>query len=255
MAEAEEYLRRCTAIRTDMNIEGKNPVKEALDSHVKISKICISKTAHDLQPIVDIAKKKRIRIDFADKSQLDRISQSGRHQGVIAIASDFEYCEVDDILRYAKDKGEKLFMLILDGIEDPHNLGSIIRVAECAGAHGIVIPSRRSVGVNATVLRTSAGAANHMKIASVNNVNDTIRMLKDNFINVYCADMQGMQLYDTQLKEDVAIVIGGEGSGVKQLTSKLCDSAISIPQFGKVNSLNASVACGIICYEVVRQRR
>ncbi len=255
MAEAEEYLRRCTAIRTDMNIEGKNPVKEALDSHVKISKICISKTAHDLQPIVDIAKKKRIRIDFADKSQLDRISQSGRHQGVIAIASDFEYCEVDDILRYAKDKGEKLFMLILDGIEDPHNLGSIIRVAECAGAHGIVIPSRRSVGVNATVLRTSAVAANHMKIASVNNVNDTIRMLKDNFINVYCADMQGMQLYDTHLKEDVAIVIGSEGSGVKQLTSKLCDSAISIPQFGKVNSLNASVACGIICYEVVRQRR
>lgn len=238
-----------------MNIEGKNPVKEALDSDVKISKICISKTAHDLQPLADAAKSKNIRVDFVDKSYLDRISQSSRHQGVIAIASDFEYCSVDDILQYAKSKDENLFMILLDGIEDPHNLGSIIRVAECAGAHGIVIPSRRSAGVNTTVLRTSAGSANHIRIASVGNINDTIRMLKDNFVNVYCADMQGQNVYDTPLSGDIAIVIGSEGFGVKQLTAKLCDKAISIPQYGKVNSLNASVACGIICYEVVRQRK
>lgn len=237
-----------------MNVEGKNPVKEALDSNVAISKICISKTAHDLQSIVDIARKKNIRVDFVDKAYLDRISESKRHQGVIAISKDFEYCSVDDILQYARAKGEKLFLLILDGIEDPHNLGSIIRVAECAGAHGIVIPSRRSVGVNATVLRTSAGAANHMRIASVVNINDTIRALKEDFVNVYCTDMNGKSIYDSHLEEDTAIVIGSEGFGVKQLTAKLCSSIVSIPQFGKVNSLNASVACGIICYEAVRQR-
>ncbi|MDE6211065.1 MAG: 23S rRNA (guanosine(2251)-2'-O)-methyltransferase RlmB [Clostridia bacterium] len=237
-----------------MNVEGKNPVKEALDSNVAISKICISKTAHDLQSIVDIARKKNIRVDFVDKAYLDRISESKRHQGVIAISKDFEYCSVDDILQYARAKGEKLFMLILDGIEDPHNLGSIIRVAECAGAHGIVIPSRRSVGVNATVLRTSAGAANHMRIANVVNINDTIRTLKEDFVNVYCADMNGKSIYDSHLEEDTAIVIGSEGFGVKQLTAKLCSDVLSIPQFGKVNSLNASVACGIICYEIVRQR-
>lgn len=237
-----------------MNIEGKNPVKEALNSNTAISKICISKTAHDMGVIVDIARKKGIRVDFVDKAYLDRISESKRHQGVIAIGKDFEYCSVEDILNYANSKGEKLFLIILDGIEDPHNLGSIIRVAECAGAHGIVLPSRRSVGVNATVLRTSAGSANHMRIASVTNINDTIRSLKDNFVNVYCADMNGKSVYDSHLKEDTAIVIGSEGFGVKQLTAKLCTDVLSIPQFGKVNSLNASVACGIICYEVVRQR-
>lgn len=237
-----------------MNIEGKNPVKEALDSDAEISKLCISKTAHDLQFIVDIARKKNIRVDFVDKAYLDRISESKRHQGVIAVSKAFEYCSVDDILNYAEAKSEKLFLIILDGIEDPHNLGSIIRVAECAGAHGIVIPSRRSVDVNATVLRTSAGAANHMRIANVTNINDTIRALKEDFVNVYCADMDGKSIYESHLDEDTAIVIGSEGFGVKQLTAKLCDSALSIPQFGKVNSLNASVACGIICYEVVRQR-
>ena len=157
-----------------MNIEGKNPVKEALDSNTAISKICISKTARDLQSIIDIARKKNIRVDFVDKAYLDRISESKRHQGVIALSKDFEYCSLDDILEYAKSKGEKLFLIILDGIEDPHNLGSIIRVAECVGAHGIVLPTRRSAGVNATVLRASAGAANHMRIASVTNINDTI---------------------------------------------------------------------------------
>lgn len=237
-----------------MKIEGRNPVAEAFDSGIKISRIYVSKTAHDLQPLIDKAKKLNIRIDFADKPYLDKISESKRHQGIIAISEEYGYATLDDIMNTAKQKGEPLFVILLDGIEDPHNLGSIIRVAECSGAHGVVIPSRRSACVNATVLRTSAGAANHLKVAMVGNINDAIRTLKDNFVNVYCADMQGTTLYDCRFKEDVAIVIGNEGEGVKALTKKLCDGVVSIPQFGKVNSLNASVACGIICYEVVRQR-
>lgn len=237
-----------------MNIEGKNPVKEALDSDKKISKIYVSKTAHDLQPIIDGAKAKGIRIDFVDKFYLDKISESKRHQGVIAISEDFKYSSVEEIVAFAKSKNQPLFMIILDGIEDPHNLGSILRAAECMGAHGVVIPSRRSAVVNATVLRTSAGSANHIKVAMVGNINDTIRYLTDNFVNVYSADMQGAPIEKSRLDSDLAIVIGNEGSGVKALTKKLCSDVISIPQYGKVNSLNASVACGIICYEVTRQR-
>lgn len=237
-----------------MNIEGKNPVKEALDSDKKISKICVAKTAHDLQSIVDSAKAKGIRVDFVDKVVLDKMSESKRHQGVIAIAEDFKYSSVEEILALAKGKNQPLFMIILDGIEDPHNLGSILRVAECMGAHGVVIPSRRSAVVNATVLRTSAGSANHIKVAMVGNINDTIRYLTDNFVNVYCADMQGTSIEKSRLDGDLAIVIGNEGNGVKALTKKLCNGVISIPQYGKVNSLNASVACGIICYEITRQR-
>ncbi len=254
MREAEGSPLLCTATKTDMNIEGKNPVKEALDSDKKISKLYVSKTAHDLQPIVNAARSAHIRVDFVDKSVLDKMSESKRHQGVIAIAEDYAYCSVEDILALAKSKNEKLFMLILDGIEDPHNLGSILRVAECMGAHGVVIPSRRSASVNATVLRTSAGAANHIKVAMAGNINDTIRLLTDSFINVYAADMNGKEITSCRLDEDIAIVIGNEGSGVKPLTQKLCSGTLSIPQYGKVNSLNASVACGIICYETVRQR-
>lgn len=237
-----------------MKIEGRNPITEALDSDVRISRIYVSKTAHDLQPLIDKAKSKNIRIDFVDRAFLDKTSESKRHQGIIAVSEEYRYSTLEEIQKTAKDRGEKLFVLILDSIEDPHNLGSIIRVAECAGAHGIVIPSRRSASVNATVLRTSAGAANHIKVAMVGNINDAIRKLKEDFVSVYCADMQGTDLYDCRFDEDVAIVIGNEGEGVKALTAKLCDRVASIPQFGKVNSLNASVACGIICYEVVRQR-
>lgn len=237
-----------------MNIEGKNPVKEALDSDKEISKICICKTSRDLQSIIDTAKAKSIRVDFVDKFYLDKISESKRHQGVIAIANDFSYSSVEDIIAFAKSKNQPLFMIILDGIEDPHNLGSILRVAECMGAHGVVIPSRRSAAINATVLRTSAGSANHIRVAMVGNINDTIRSLADNFVNVYAADMQGATLEQSKLDKDLAVVIGNEGNGVKALTKKLCNGVISIPQYGKVNSLNASVACGIICYEITRQR-
>ena len=146
------------------------------------------------------------------------------------------------------------FLLVLDGVEDPHNLGSILRVAECAGVDGVIIPARRSASVNATVIRVSAGAAAHVKVAKVGNVNDAIRRLKEEFFKVYCADMGGESMYDADFSGAIALVIGGEGSGVSRLTAKLCDKALSIPQFGKVNSLNASVACGVLCYEAIRAR-
>ncbi len=237
-----------------MQIEGKNPVKEALDSDIEISKLYVAKNMHDLQPIINKAKAKRIRLNFVDRNELDKLSETGRHQGLVAICEDFKYTPLAKILDNAKAKNHDLFLIILDGIVDPHNLGSIVRVAECCGADGIVIPSRRAVGVTPTVQRVAAGATSHLPIAMVGNINDTIRELKDNFVNIVCADMDGENLYDAHLTGDVALVVGSEGEGVKALTKKLCDTTVSIPQFGKVNSLNASVACGIICYEIVRQR-
>lgn len=233
---------------------GKNAVRELLDSDNKINRLYVLKGAHDLDKIVEGARGKGARVEFCEKRTLDKLAGELRHQGVIAETQDFAYCTLEDILEKARNKGEKAFILLLDGIEDPHNLGSIIRVAECAGAHGVVIPSRRSACVNETVIRISAGAANHVAVARVGNINDAIRKLKDEFVNVYCADMGGESIYDMHFNEDTAIVIGSEGFGVKELTSRLCDKTIAIPQNGKVNSLNASVACGIICYEVVRQR-
>lgn len=237
-----------------MLIEGRNPVKEALSGDNGISKLYIQKGIHDTESIIALANKNKIRINFADKSVMDKLSTSGKHQGLIAVAEDFKYSSIEEITDYAAKKNEKLFLLILDGIEDPHNLGSILRVAECAGVHGVVIPNRRAVSVNETVVKVSAGASSFIKVAMVTNINDLIRKLKDNFVNVVCADMDGGSMYDTSLTGDTAIVIGGEGNGVKQLTRKLCDSVISIPQYGKINSLNASVATGIIAYEAVRQR-
>lgn len=233
---------------------GKNAVKELFASGKKIERLYVLKGAHDLGFFIDSAKERKIRVDFCDKKQMDKLGGDLRHQGVIALTEDFRYGTIEDIYDKAKQKGEKLFVVLLDGVEDPHNLGSILRVAECAGAHGVIIPERRSAAVNETVVRISAGAANHIIVAKVGNINDAIRKLKDDFVNVYCADMGGESVYDQHLCEDTAIVIGSEGFGVKELTSKLCDKAVSLPQLGKVNSLNASVACGIICYEVVRQR-
>ena len=233
---------------------GKNAVRELLDSDKKIEKLYVLKGAHDLDKLVEGARRKGARVEFCDKHALDRLADGLRHQGVIAESADFAYCSVDDLLSIARQRGEKAFIVILDGIEDPHNLGSILGVAECAGAHGVVIPSRRSASVNETVIRISAGAANHIAVAKVGNVNDAIRRLKDEFVNVYCADMDGDSVYDAHFQDDTAIVIGSEGFGVKELTAKLCDGKVALPQRGKVNSLNASVACGIICYEVVRQR-
>lgn len=237
-----------------MIIEGRNGVRECLNAGSGVSRLYVQKGLHGFEDIVEKAKSAGARIVFCDKRELDKMSESGKHHGVMAVVEEFRYCTVDDIIAGAREKGEKLFMLILDGIEDPHNLGSIIRVAECAGVHGIVIPRRRAVGVNGTVVKVSAGAAAYVKVAAVTNVNDTIRQLKEDFVNVYCTDMQGESIYSADMCKDVALVIGNEGDGVKPLTAKLCDKAVSLPQAGKINSLNASVACGIACYEVVRQR-
>ena len=223
-------------------------------SDQNISKIYIQSNHHDTKDIIAMAKKRGIRVDLVEKSVLDKMSDTGRHQGLIAIVENYQYHTVEEIMASAKAKGEPLLMLLLDGIEDPHNLGSIIRVAECAGVHGIVIPSRRAVGVNDTVVKVSAGAASHMMVAKVGNINDTIRMLHDNFVNIFALDMDGKDIYASHLTGDTALVVGSEGFGVKSLTRKLCDGAISLPQFGKVNSLNASVATGIAVYEAVRQR-
>lgn len=237
-----------------MVIEGRNSIREALAAGTAIGRLYVQKGLHGMEDIVDKAKSKGARVVFCDKKELDKLSDSGAHRGIIAVVEDYKYSTLEEIRALAKAKGEKLFLLILDGIEDPHNLGSILRAAECAGAHGIVIPKRRAVGVNGTVVKVSSGAAQHVKVAAVNNVNDTIRMLKQDFVKVYCADMKGDVMYDVDMTDDTAIVIGSEGFGVKALTSSLCDRAVSIPQSGKVNSLNASVACGILCYELIRQR-
>ena len=236
-----------------MQIEGRNPIKEALQSeNTTITKLCVQKGAHDLQAVIDEARKLGIRIEFLDKVKLDKMSETKHHQGLIAFAENFKYSTVEEILSSKHNKD--LFLLLLDNIEDPHNLGSIIRVAECLGVDGIVIPNKRAASVNSTVIKVSAGATSYVKVAMVNNINDVIRELKENFVTVCCADMGGETIYNAHLPGDIAVVFGNEGDGVKHLTKSLCDKTIAIPQFGKVNSLNASVACGIICSEIVRQR-
>ncbi len=236
-----------------MLIEGRNATKEALQSDTTVEKVMIVKGQVDstLKYIVSLAKDQKIRVDYVDRVVLDKLSQTGKHQGVIAFTTEFKYSSLDEIL---ESKADNRLILILDGIEDPHNLGSIIRVAECHGVDGIVIPKLRSASVNETVIRTSAGATQHMKIAKVTNINDTIRELKDAFFNVVGLDMDGIPLADYHLTGDLALVVGNEGSGIKQLTAKLCDSMVSIPMFGKVSSLNASVATGIALYECRKQR-
>jgi 23S rRNA (guanosine2251-2'-O)-methyltransferase len=238
-----------------MIIEGKNNITEAIASGKNIDKLYVLKgyTDKSVQAIIDAARDKNARIVFLSKEALDSLTPN-KHQNVVAEVSDYEYSSVEDILAVAREKAEKVFILVLDGMEDPHNLGSVIRTAETAGVHGIIIPKVRAVGVNDTAIRVSSGAIHHVKIARVTNVNDAIRKLKDNFINIFAADMSGESIYGTDLNVDLAIVIGGEGLGVKPLTLKLADKALSIPVRGKVNSLNASVAAGVAAYEVVRQR-
>lgn len=236
-----------------MLIEGRNAVKEALNSEATVEKMLVTNGQADntLKMIIAMAKKKGVRVVFTDKQILDKTSETGKHQGVICYATDFKYSDLDDILA---SKPDNRLILILDEIEDPHNLGSIIRVAECMGVDGIVIPKQRSATVNETVIKTSAGATQYMKIAKVTNINDTIRELKDNFFNVYGLDMDGVALADAHLTGDLALVVGNEGRGIKQLTGKLCDGMVSIPMKGNVSSLNASVATGIALYGCFIQR-
>lgn len=238
-----------------MIIEGRNAVREALQSDTTIDKIVVAKGLHDgsLGMLVERAKQRNIRVVFVDKAVLDRESVTHHHQGIMAYTTEFRYCTLEDIL--AARRGERHFILVLDEIEDPHNFGSIVRVAECMGVDGIVIGARRQVPVNETVIKTSAGATQHMRIAKVGNINDAIRMLRDQFITVLALDMEGTPLADSHLEGDIALVVGNEGKGVKVLTRKLCDGAVSIPMYGQVESLNASVATGIALYEATRKNR
>jgi len=239
-----------------MKIEGRNAVSEAILAGTTIDRLLVEKGLKDVgaNKIIESAKSRGIKIFFRDKVALDRESVTSRHQGFIAEVTDFKYSELDDILAYAEKKGEPPFLIILDGVEDPHNLGSVLRVAECAGVHGVVIPRHRAVSVNETVIKVSSGASAHIRVAKVANINDAIDELKKRNVWVYAADMGGGNLYEARLAGAAAFVIGGEGKGIKKLTREKCDAAVSIPMFGKVNSLNASVAAGVVIYEYVRQK-
>ena len=237
-----------------MKIEGRNAVSEAVKSGKTIDRVLVKNGLRDdaSQSLIREIKNKGIKIHFADKITLDGESPSGRHQGFIAFVSDFKYSEIEDIL--ASKKGEYPFIVVLDGVEDPHNLGSIIRVCECAGVDGLIIGKHRSAAVTDTVMRISEGSANHLKIAKAVNINSAIETLKKNGIWVYAVELKGENLYTSDLTGAVALVIGGEDTGVNKLTREKCDKTLTIPMFGKVNSLNASVACGVAVFEAVRQR-
>ena len=239
-------------------VEGRNAVLELLESGKDINKIFIQagEKHGSITKVLAKAKESRIVVVEMQKRKMDEMSETHNHQGVIAIVPPFEYAEVEDILGEAKTKGEAPFILILDGIEDVHNLGSIIRTAETAGVHGIIIPKRRAAAVNATAYKTSAGAVEHVKIARVNNINETIKNLKDEGLWICGTDMETDTLYYEQdYTMPIAIVIGSEGSGMSRLTRENCDFIVKIPMQGKINSLNASVSAGIVIYEAVRNRK
>jgi len=242
--------------REELTIEGRNAVLEAFRAGKTIDKVFIMEGSHDgpLNSIVKMAKKNDTIINFVTKERLDQMSPAGKHQGVIAQAASYEYAEVDDILKNAADKGEEPFIILLDNIEDPHNLGAIIRTANVAGAHGVIIPKRRAVGLTATVAKTSAGALNYTPVAKVTNLTATIEDLKKRGIWFVCADMSGDSMYKLDLKGPIGLVIGNEGEGVSRLVKEKCDFVASIPMKGELDSLNASVATAVLTYEIVRQR-
>lgn len=238
-----------------MLAEGKNPVFEAIKSGAQIEKILVLDKIGDseIREQVKTAKERKIRVEFVQKQALDRISQTGHHQGIIAIVADYKYYDLDEVLLSLQKSTKRKMFILLDGVEDPHNLGSIIRSAECMGFSGVIIPSRHSALVNETVIRSSAGAINYEKVIKVGNLNDAIKRLKEENIFVYSADMDGQDIRKTNLSGDVAIVIGSEGFGVSSLARKLSDQIIKIPMDGRVNSMNASVSAGICMYEAMIQ--
>ena len=240
----------------EFTIEGRNAVLEAFRSGKTIDKLFVLDGCQDgpVKSIIREAKKTDTIINFVDKERLDRLAGTGHHQGVVAQAAAYEYAEVEDILKAAKDKGEAPFIFILDEIEDPHNLGAIIRTANQAGAHGVIIPKRRAVGLTATVAKTSAGAINYTPVAKVTNISKTIEDLKKQGMWFVCADMDGTTMYDLNLTGPIGLVIGNEGSGVGRLVKEKCDFVASIPMKGDIDSLNASVAAAVLAYEIVRQR-
>ncbi len=240
----------------EFTIEGRNAVLEAFRSGKTIDRLFVLDGCKDgpVQTIVREARKHDTIIQFVAKERLDQISGTGHHQGVIAYAAAYEYAQVEDMLRAAEEKGEPPFLFLLDGIEDPHNLGAIIRTANLAGAHGVIIPKRRAVGLTATVAKTSAGALNYTPVAKVTNLSATIEELKEKGLWFVCADMGGEQMYRLNLKGPIGLVIGNEGDGVSRLVREKCDMIASIPMKGDIDSLNASVAAGVLAYEIVRQR-
>lgn len=241
---------------TEFTIEGRNAVMEAFRAGKPIDKIFVLDGCQD-GPVTSIkreAKKKDVMIKYVTKERLDQISETGKHQGVIAYAAAYEYADLEDIFAKAAEKEEDPFIIILDNIEDPHNLGAIIRTANLAGAHGVIIPKNRAVGLTATVARTSAGALNFTPVVKVTNISQTIRELKDRGLWFVCADMGGTEMYKLNLKGPIGLVIGNEGDGVSRLVKENCDMIASIPMKGDIDSLNASVAAGVLAFEIVRQR-
>lgn len=237
-------------------IEGRNAVLEAFRSCKTVDKLFVLDGCQDgpVKTITREAKKQNTIIHYVAKERLDQLSETGKHQGVIAQAAAYRYAEVEDMLKLAEEKGEPPFLFILDGIEDPHNLGAIIRTANLAGAHGVIIPKRRAVGLTSTVAKTSAGALNYTPVAKVTNISATIEELKERGLWFVCADMGGESMYRLDLKGPIGLVIGNEGEGVSRLVREKCDFIASIPMKGDIDSLNASVAAGVLAYEIVRQR-
>lgn len=240
----------------EMTIEGRNAVMEAFRSGKTIDRVYVLKDCQDgpINSILREARKHDTLVNFVAKERLDQMSETGKHQGVIASAAAYAYAEVEDMLKLAEEKGEPPFLFLLDDIEDPHNLGAIIRTANLAGAHGVIIPKRRAVGLTATVARTSAGALNYTPVAKVTNLSATIEELKEKGLWFVCADMGGTTMYDLNLTGPIGLVIGNEGDGVSRLVKEKCDFVVSIPMKGEIDSLNASVAAGVLAYEIVRQR-
>ena len=242
--------------RKSLVIEGRNAVLEALRSGKPMDKLYVLDGCQDgpIRTIVREAKKHDVILQFVTKERLNQLSETGKHQGVIAHAAAYEYAQVEDMLELAKSRGEDPFIFLLDNIEDPHNLGAIIRTANLAGAHGVIIPKRRAVGLTATVARTSAGALNYTPVARVTNLKKTVEDLKKQGLWFVCADMDGTVMYDLDLKGPIGLVIGNEGEGVSRLMKENCDFVAGIPMKGDIDSLNASVAAGVLAYEIVRQR-
>lgn len=237
-------------------IEGRNAVLEALRAGKPIDKLYVLDGCPDgpVRTIIREAKKGDTIINYVKKERLDQLSETGHHQGVIAMAASYEYATVEDILEKAREKGEAPFIFVLDNIEDPHNLGAMIRTANLAGAHGVIIPKRRAVGLTPTVARTSAGAINYTPVAKVTNLKQTMEQLKKEGMWFVCADMDGTPYYQMDLKGPMSLVIGNEGEGVSRLIKETCDFVASIPMKGDIDSLNASVAAGVLAFEIARQR-
>ncbi|GFI15981.1 MAG: 23S rRNA (guanosine(2251)-2'-O)-methyltransferase RlmB [Lachnospiraceae bacterium] len=240
----------------EFTIEGRNAVIEAFRSGRPIDRVYILDGCQD-GPVLTIkreARKQNTMIKYVEKERLDQMSETGRHQGVIACAAAYEYAQIEDMFALAEKRGEPPFFILLDNIEDPHNLGAIIRTANLAGAHGVIIPKNRAVGLTAAVARTSAGALNYTPVAKVTNLAKTIEELKEKGLWFVCADMGGTKMYDLDLKGPIGLVIGSEGEGVGRLVKEKCDMSAAIPMKGDIDSLNASVAAGVLAYEIVRQR-